>query len=502
MQLKPRAGLTRFVRAGLLVALALVALGAGVARAQSPSFRWAIRAGGTEDDAGNAIAVDGFGHAYVVGSFGGVIEFPSQGEVVKLTSRGFSDVFLAKVDNLGNLLWVRQAGGSFDDYGRGVAVDAEGCSYITGQYFSTNCVFDAEQLERTGNSDIFIVKYDPTGKQLWVRTAGAVGGISSHALAVDTNGNAFITGQYFGKATWDAGVLTNLGFADIFVAKYDTEGNFVWARNAGGGGDDSGNGIAVDTRGNCFVTGNFSGTARFGPVTTVGAKGHTAIFVAKFDPMGRVLWASSVKDGPGASFGRGIGVDAYGNSYIAGSVNGIMALNADRGQNATRLPRDKSQRRIYVYPSGGSYVAGSKSDAFVAKFNPSGQKVWTRTGGSIRPTVECAHAIAVDAQGNSFVTGTFSGRSNFGGANVVSSGIADVYVAQYDRDGHLIWLRQAGGQSTATHCGFGIALDPAGNSYITGYFHNDTWFGNSLIKSLGEADIFISRLSGSSIPLR
>lgn len=78
--------------------------------------------------------MDGFGHAYVVGSFGGVIEFPAQGEVKKLTSRGFSDVFLAKIDNLGNLLWVRQAGGSFDDYGRGVAVDAEGCSDITGQF--------------------------------------------------------------------------------------------------------------------------------------------------------------------------------------------------------------------------------------------------------------------------------------------------------------------------------------------------------------------------------
>jgi len=502
MQMMSRTSLASWLRPAISAGtIALLAI-AVTAKAQSPAFRWAIKAGGTEDDAGNAIAVDGSGHAYVIGSFSGAIEFPKQREPVKLVSKGFSDVFLAKVDNLGNLMWVKQAGGGFDDYGRGVAVDAEGSCYITGHYLSTNCVFDSVQLERTGNSDIFVAKYDSSGNQLWVRNAGAAGGISAHGIAVDTNGNSFITGQYFGKATWEAGTLTNIGFADIFVAKYDTEGNFVWARNAGGPGDDSGNGIAVDAKGNCFVTGNFSGAARFGPLTTVAGPGHTALFVAKFDSMGRVTWASSIKDGPGASFGRGVGVDSYGNCYVAGSVNGIMSLGADRGETSTKLPRDKARRRIYVYPNGGSYVAGSRSDSYVAKFGPKGQLVWSRTGGGIRPTAESAHGIAVDAQGNSFVTGTFSGRSNFGGANMVSSGISDVFVGQYDRDGHLIWLRQAGGQSTAPHCGFGIALDPAGNSYVTGYFHNDTWFGSNLIKSLGEADIFISRLSGSSIPLR
>lgn len=94
-------------------------------------------------------------------------------------------------------------------------------------------MFDTEQLERTGNSDIFLAKYAPSGRQFWVRTAGAMGGISSHAIAVDTNGNAFITGQYFGKATWDGNsLIKSLGEADIFVTRLS--GSAIPLRGCGG----------------------------------------------------------------------------------------------------------------------------------------------------------------------------------------------------------------------------------------------------------------------------
>lgn len=352
---------------------------------------------------------------------------------------------------------------------------------------------------------------------------------------MDSAGNNYITGSYFGQLTFgDSGTLTNAGYSDAFIAKHDAAGNFLWARQAGSVSDDSGNGIAVDAAGSCYVTGNFSRRLLFGH-NSISTGERPAIFTAKFDTNGKFLWGTQTS-AERACYGRAIGVDSYGNSYITGSISGDLSigdtrpiLGSYRDGDIHRLPSAGFMRGVCP-PSGNGSGGSSRpevkkaretvntpvnrhgdmdhTDILVVKINAAGRQEWMRTAGGVKPTTESGFAIAVDPVGNCHVAGNFSGRSRFGGTAIVSSGVEDIFIKQYDRHGNLIWLRQAGGPSGESHGAYGIAIDTAGNSYITGYVRRDTTFGNIdlrsnfNVRSTGDADIFVARLGATFFPPR
>ena len=517
----------------LAVLLLLLAV---AVQAQTPAFRWAARSGGTEDDFGNAIAVDAQGNCYVTGSFSGVAHFGmanygainwsgNAGQV--LTTRGFSDIFIAKYDKNGGIVWIKQAGGEGEDYARGIALDSEGNCYVTGYFYSSTATFGGVTLARTGTCDLFTAKYDASGNCLWAKQAGGGGGAFGYAIAVDTAGNAYVTGSYFNNLTFEGNTLTNAGFADAVVAKYDRDGYFMWARQAGSVSDDSGNGIAVDGAGNVYVTGNFSRTLRFG-YSSISSGERPTIFNAKFDTNGKFLWGSQISASR-ACYGRAIGVDALGNCYITGSISGDVSIGDRAGDKNffPRLPSSGSMRSEKECPDSVSaprpdvkkaretvntpvnrHGDMDHTDILIVKLDTNGRQQWVRTAGGSKPTAESGFAIAVDPVGNSYVAGNFSGRARFGGTAIISSAVEDIFISQYDRHGNLIWLRQAGGPSGEPHGAYGIAIDPAGNSYITGYVRREPSFGNIDLRSnfnvrnTGDADIFIARLGLTFFPPR
>ena len=249
--------------------------------AQSPEWSWATSAGGTDYDFGFSLALDASGNAYVTGYFySPTITFGSY----TLTNVGVTDAFLVKYDANGNVLWATSAGGTDDDCGRFLALDASGNVYVIGYFFSSTITFGSYTLTNVGLSDVFLVKYDANGNVLWATSAGGTDTDESCSLALDASGNAYVTGNFSSPTiTFGATTLTNSGSYDIFLVKYNANGNVLWATSAKGITGDWSSSLALDASGNAYVTGcSFSPTITFGSYTLTIVNDHkNDMFLAK-----------------------------------------------------------------------------------------------------------------------------------------------------------------------------------------------------------------------------
>ncbi|PXY74172.1 MAG: hypothetical protein CXX80_07800, partial [Methanobacteriota archaeon] len=275
--------------------------------------------GGTSNDAGEGIATDSSGNAYVTGHFIGTATFGS----TNLTSSGSDDVFIAKLSSSGSWQWAVKAGGSNSDKGTGIAVDSSGNAYVAGKFRATS-TFGNTSLVSSGNDDIYIAKLSSGGSWQWVVKAGGSSGDSGNGIAVDSNGNSYVTGYFAVTATFGSTSLTSSGSDDIFIAKLNSSGSWQWVVKAGGSVNDIALGIAVDSNGNSYVTGYFTGTATFGSTSLI--SGSDAIFIAKLSSSGSWQWA--VKAGGQGAYGNGIAVDSSGNAYATGSFEGTATFGS------------------------------------------------------------------------------------------------------------------------------------------------------------------------------
>ena len=448
----------------LILVLMLIAVCAFV---QALNWQWATQAGGSGSDLGSAIAIDDDGNSYVTGYFMGSAAFGSY----SLTTTGWYDIFVAKMDATGNWLWATKAGASglYHDQGLGITIDDYGNSYVTG-FFEGTAIFGSFSLTTSVNSDIFVAKIDAIGNWLWATQAGGSGLYCDQGsgITIDDNGNSYVTGFFEGIATFGTTTLTSNGESDIFVAKMDADGNWLWSSKAGGNENDCGFGIAIDDDGNSYVTGFFEGTANFGSYSLT-SSGSYEIFIAKMDANGNWLWSSKA-GGNDWDESWGIAVDNDGNSYVTGEFNGTATF--------------------------GSYSLFCIGwfDIFVAKMDANGNWLWaTRASGG---GLEYGQAIAIDDDGNSFVTGFFEGIATFGSTSLTSSGNEDIFVAKMDVNGNWLWAMNAGGSEHDG--GLGIAIDDDGNSYLTGFFHDTATFGTYSLINSGGNNIFVAKLGNDT----
>ncbi len=420
--------------------------------------------GGSGDDLGRGIAVDGSGNAYVTGMTGSSeATFP---ETVgpDLTFNGFQDAFVAKVNAAGTaLVYAGYIGGSSSDAGNGIAVDGSGNAYVTGTTGSSEATFPATggpDLTYNGGADAFVAKVNAAGTALIY--AGYIGGSGFDfglGIAVDGSGNAYVTGLTFSsEATFPATVgpdLTSNGTGDAFVAKVNASGTaLVYAGYIGGSTNDAGNGIAVDGSGNAYVTGRTdSSVATFpetvGPDLTHNGGGLDA-FVAKVNAAGTALVYAGYIGGNGIDDGTGIAVDGSGNAYVTGHT--------------------VSSEATFPATGGPDLTSNGGRDAFVAKVNAAGTALVYAgyIGGSGEDE---GRGIAVDGSGNAHVVGqTRSTEATFpgtGGPDLTFNGVADAFVAKVNAAGTaLVYAGYIGGNSIDD--GTGIAVDGSGNAYVTG----------------------------------
>ena len=427
--------------------------------AQAPEWLWAESAGGNNYDGGSGISTDGDGNVYVTGNFSGTASFGS----FNLTSSGSSDIFVAKMDANGNWLWVENAGGSSDDCGFGISTDVDGNVYITG-YFDYSANFGSFNLTSNGAYDIFVAKMDPNGNWLWAESAGGSDLEYGIAICTDSNGNVYVTGIFEGTASFGSFDLPSNGDDDIFVAKMDPNGNWLWAKNAGGSEYDGGSGISTDADGNLYVTGSFRGTGSFGSFNLTSSGDHD-IFVAKMDPNGNWLWVESA-GGSYGDIGKAINTDADGNVYVTGYFDYLANF--------------------------GSYnlTSNGVSDIFVAKMDPNGNWIWAKNAGGSE--YDGGSGISTDIDENVYVSGYFHGTASFGSFNLTSSGERDIFVTKMDSNGNWIWAESAGGSTYDN--GFAISTDAEGNVYVTGYYRGIASFGSFNLTSSGNSDIFVAKI--------
>ncbi len=377
-------------------------------------------------------------------------------------------------------LWAQSAGGTYLDEGTGITVDNNGDTYIAGLFVGT-VTFGNTTLASQGIFDVFIAKLDSDGDWLWAVSAGGTDYEWEWDIALDTNGNIYVIGYFKGTAQFGNTTLTSQGDSDVFVAKLNTDGDWLWAVSAGGTNEDCAVRIAVDTVQNVYISGYFWGTATFG-YTTLISHGYADVFAAKLNTDGDWLWAVSA-GGTGQPEGfndeaYGVAVDALGNAYITG----YFWRTATFGNTTLTSQGD--------------------GDVFVAKINTDGDWQWVAHAGGPTPCAALGLDIAVDTAGNSFITGYFLGDAvMFDNYMITNHGVVDfydVFIAKLNTDGDWLWAVSAGG--TNDDAGVNIAVDALGNAYITGYFSDNAMFGNTTLTSneyLGFADTFVTKINST-----
>ncbi|HEX9247479.1 MAG TPA: SBBP repeat-containing protein, partial [bacterium] len=422
-----------------------------------PVLTYSTYLGGSGDDGGYGIAVDGSGNFYVTGGTASP-NFPTTAGAYKTTSSGAYDAFVAKFTPRGSLVYSTYLGGSNADEGYRIVVDDSGSAYVTGATLSKDfpTTAGAPQATSGGAIDVFVAKLDPSGASLVYSTyLGGSGDDWGQGIAVDGSGSAYVTGYTSSRnfPTASAFQATHgAGTNNVFVAELDPSGSsLVYSTYLGGSGEDQGNSIAVDDSGNTYVTGgstspDFPTTAGAYQTTSPGAGSHA--FMTELDPSGAPVY-STYLGGSGQEIGYGIAVDGSGNAYVTGATaSGNFPTTAGAYQT----------------------TFGDGTDVFVTKLNPSvtAPVYSTFLGGT---GSDWGQAIAVDGSGNAYVTGYTNSR-DFPIAHALQTtyrgGTYNVFVTELDPNGAtLVYSTYLGG--SAEDQGHGIAVDGSGNTYVTGY---------------------------------
>jgi len=312
------------------------------------------------------------------------------------------------------LAWSTYLGGSGEDQGCGVAVDASGNVVVAGYTKSSGWIsggFDASYNGGVNDGDAFVAKLSPSGAHLWSTYLGGVSYDYGRGVAVDASGNVVVTGYTQSHGWVYDGFDTSFnGNVDAFLAKLSPSGAHLWSTYLGGNHDDYGRGVAVDASGNVLVTGLTLSSGWVSGGFDTGLTGYDDAFVAKISPSGAHLW-STYLGGSSEDWGYGVAVDAAGNVVVTG----------------------------YTYSS-----SMLPADAFVAKLSPSGAHLWTTDLGGGGD--DHGYGVAVDPSGNVLVTGyTYSSGWVSGGFDTSHNGHYDAFVAKLSPSGAPLWSTYLGG---------------------------------------------------------
>lgn len=423
------------------------------------------------------------------------------GVFMALTFMKFSGNTLLGCWNCGssNLAWKwgLKADGPDFNQGKSVSVNNNNDVYVTG-YFSGTTTFGSinnNTITLTANSDknVFVAKYNASGNVQWVKQAtngspDANG--SGWGISVDGSGNSYITGGFTNSLIFSNGVtsitLKSKGGMDMFVAKYDNNGNFLWAHRGGGSSvpvgnwstSDLGTSIRLGTN-RIFVTGHFFQDATFGesPNITVLPSGgdSTDMFLASYDLNGNLLW---VKSAGGDMLN---GVNAQGGGALDQGARG-MSVSSDTADNVYVAGGFHHDADFGTAPNIATLSEASNYEAgFIVKYNKNGDILWARKIDSFWPNtdffISFSSSVTVDKLGNVIVTGVTR-------KDLPSPFIA--FIIKLNPSGSLQWLKQSSslGNAGNTMYSMPVAVDGANNIYVSGGFDSAITFANNNATSL------------------
>ncbi|MGL4630075.1 MAG: hypothetical protein ACRCVT_02620 [Leadbetterella sp.] len=411
---------------------------------QPATLAWSISSMGSTGI--SKIQKDASGNIFALGSFKETTNFGS----ITITSNGDNDIFLAKYDEVGNLIWVKTAGSPAGDVGIDLKIDNFGNALIIGYYYD-NISFSGTILTYTGVSDVCIAKYDNNGVFLWAKKAAGSGFDIPSSVETDVDGNVYISGHFLSSITFfglSNLILNSAGGKDGFLAKYDANGNILWAKSISSIDENIVGDMEISGT-NLYLIGNYSGTVNLGNSISISSSTTSNdVFIGRFDLNGNCL--NAINLGSAVLTVNRITKDNNSNFYICGTVNGSTTIG------------------------GTQVILNSGTSSFFAKLNSSLNINY------VRPipcqSLSKAKELEIDTAGNIYVVGDFSGTISNYNQSLVSKGEHDIYLAKYNPAGDPLLFQNFG--STTYESGNSLCI--GSNVYIAGFFIGRTNLGNGL----------------------
>jgi hypothetical protein len=435
-------------------------------QAQFTEWVWARQAGGSFDDRCNHSTIDVNQNVLITGYYQEQTLVIGNDTLHNFDPySGIADILVAKYDSEGNVLWANTAGSNGGDAGYGVCTDSKGNVYVTGDFDGHTVRFGADTFVTFGVADIFIAKYTPNGNLIWVRQAGGAGEDVGWAIAVDSNSNIYIAGNYGGPTCSFGSITLTNSTGGWYIAKYDSSGNPLWARQNTGSSLVQAVGISNDVFGNIYATGYFQSTSLiFGTDTLINPSGDAG-FIVKYDAAGNLKWAKGVGEA-GYNDMEGISTDINGNVIVTGSFADSIAFGTD----TLKFPYFEN--------------------LFLVKYDSSGNVVWL--WGAPEAWGE---NVSIDRTGNIYLSANFDGGPIIIGTdtvNVIYSGYNPL-IAAFNPNGSVLWAINGVGSA------INISVDPNGDAIYLGGIYGGPYiiFGiDTLTNAQGEDtnNIFTAKL--------
>jgi predicted heme/steroid binding protein len=424
---------------------------------EAQNYVWAKGEGGVGNDAAFGVASDNSGNCYVVGNFAGSADF--SGTIYQ--GRELYDMFIVKYDAVGNVVWVKTAGGRGNDQGNAIKLHNNNL-YVCG-YFEDTAYFENTKIISRGRQDIFLAKYDLSGNLVWVKNAGGSGSDNVKALDIDNNGNVYITGFYENSIQFGTTTLNSANFFnESFYAKYNNNGILQWAKTTTGSSANQFTGIAFDKNESVFLTGFFGGNFTVGNQTIASQGTSYDIALAKIDADGNTIWlkkaGSMLEDAANA-----VAADNNGNAIITGYFT------------------------TTAWFDNNSVTYRGYNDVFTAKYDGNGNNLWVLAGKG--QELDIGYAVTTDAVNNIFVTGMFQDNINFND-NIVNGIDRDPFIISYSPDGVIRWITRGGGGNTEV--GLGLSVNANNRVFLAGYYLYFCRFGNIELGNANFNDFFVA----------
>ncbi len=455
-------------------------------------FRWAKQFGGTGIDQGRAVVTGPDGSIYFTGNFGGTASFAQASGTISLTNFGSGeDIYVAKADSNGNVIWARQMGGTEHDRGACITLDNQGNLYVGGYFTKTASFGSGLTLQAGGYSDGFLMQLDTSGQINWVRQLkGNVGNDHILDVTTDRQNNVIVVGIFLDSAdigTPAAPYIIRSGAAtyNTYIGKYDDQGDLIWAKTFGTQQYSSVSAISVTTDhdNNLYLAGAFSGTIDFDPGTGYFPLTGGYDYIAKLTSSGDFVWAKQMEASSGMTGGmNAIHVDTLTNSlYVCGSFEG-------------RVDFDPAPARHWLNAKGYT------EDGFILKLDTAGSFQWVRQ-------LEAWYGIntrdiTTDRFGRLYICGYFMETADLDPGTdsflVLSNGGFDSYLLSLDPAGQFLWGRSFGGNQN--ECVFTMSVTEEFTINSTGLFAGNADFHidrdtYAFVNSAGNHDIFLHQIS-------
>lgn len=449
--------------------------------AQTPNVEWTKVIGGKGDERANSIETDSKGNIIVVGRF--------QSKTINIDNVTLNknsadpddaaDIFILKLNKAGKALWAVTAGNFGDDHALSCVTDKKGNIYVVGYIDCEILSFGDISIKNTNftigkdsvkyNSDMWVAKFSPEGKCIWLKNAGGEGANGQYStIALDKQNNVVVAGIAGNIMNFGNGTKLTSEKGGMYIAKYSNDGQFIWAK-----GSEKGecHGVSIDNENNVFAGGYFNTETYFDEIKLT-SNGKTDAYIVKYNQNGKVLWAKNFGgiDGEIAS----CETDPFGNAYLAGLFfSKTIITNTDTLKNNGMI------------------------NGFIAKFNNDGQLLWAKAAGGNNGDgpATATREFYVDFNGNAFCTGSNWSEFKFAGQTLKTvANSEDIFLLKYDKDGNEVWGVDYGG--AGRNAGRGITINKHGNIFLTGSFNEtELKIDNQTLTNTGSSDIFIIKYS-------